>query len=63
MWDVAIGRPGQGLAKSQAVTAIFQPGEENDSNCNNGSGNAEEGYENITDGKTPDSQYFHHQGT
>lgn len=62
MWDAVIGRPGQREAKSQAVIAIFQPGE-NNSNCNSGSGDAGEGYGNITDWKTSDSQDFHHQGT
>lgn len=43
MWDVVIRRPGQRLATNQAVIAIFQPGEESDSNCNNCSGNGKEG--------------------
>lgn len=29
MWDVVIGRPGQGVVKSQAVIAISQPRENN----------------------------------
>lgn len=50
MWDAVIGRPGQREAKSQAVTAIFQPGE-NNSNCNSGSGDAEEDIGTLQIGK------------
>ena len=43
MCAVVMGTPGQGVATSQVVTAIFQRGESN-SNCNSGNGDEEEGY-------------------